>query len=354
MNVWKKLLAILIVAAVGVGLLFYDRIGTWLLDTVYFLNANSGEYAIFAIPFTEPNYGTVVFVGDIMLARDVERKLLKQPPGYALSAIKERLLADMVVANFEAAIPEIHVPTQSMEMKFSVLPELAESLKVSGITHLSLANNHALDYGTLGYTNTVRFLQKNGLSVAGHPSLLSDSSVLVRNLENRKVVLVNLNATYGYPDIDSVTDVIPADVTEGDLLVAYIHWGEEYEMVHNKQQESFARSLIDLGFDLVVGHHPHVVQDIESYQDGLIFYSLGNFVFDQYWQPEVQQGLMLRLVETKKNWEIELVPVESETVRIQPREMVGEVKKKFLANLAGRSSKGLMVDIAKGQLSLQF
>ena len=77
---------------------------------------------------------------------------------------------------------------------------------------------------------------------------------------------------------------------QADVIIVSYHWGTEYETKHNAEQESIAKATIDAGAKLVIGHHPHVQQEIEAYKDGWIAYSLGNFVFDQYFQPEVMQS----------------------------------------------------------------
>jgi poly-gamma-glutamate synthesis protein (capsule biosynthesis protein) len=305
-------------------------------------------------PITPTTPATLVFVGDIMLARDVEKRLTLEPTGYALSAIKHLFEVDMVVGNFESSIPAKHKPTENMTFRFSVRPDLARELAVGGFTHLSLANNHALDFGADGFVNTKKTLTGQGLQVAGHPSSVSTSSVFRESIASEEIVIVNINATYGYPSLDAVTKALPNSLSDSDLRVAYIHWGDEYELLHNEEQGEYAYMLIDAGFDLIVGHHPHVVQNIERYRDGLIFYSLGNFIFDQYWRPEVQQGLLLIMTKADESWQIDLKPVESATVRVQPREMVGEERVKFLMDLADRSSRSLWADIAKGELLLQF
>lgn len=296
----------------------------------------------------------LVLAGDVMLARDVERRLLEEERGYALSFLEDRLRADMTLVNFESSIPAVHQPTQNMEMRFSVRPELLAELSLYGVTHLSLANNHSLDHGESGYRHTKDTLAAAGFAAAGHPVSVSTSSVFQAESNGRQIVVVNINATYHYPTQDSIESVLPTGLEDDDFLIAYIHWGEEYELTHNQAQATFGHRLIDSGFDLVVGHHPHVTQDIERYQDGLIFYSLGNFIFDQYWRPEVRQGLLLDVLEGEDGWQIELVPVESQTAHVQPREMVSEAKAAFLYDLAKRSSKSLAEDIAKGSISLQF
>lgn len=339
----------ILVAAISVGGLFL-----WLFSTQIPYEAAALPIFDREVPIEDKDPFRLIFTGDVMLARDVERRLMNEEKGYALTFLQDRFKGSLVVANFESSVPEIHQPTKNMEMRFSVRPEMLTELSLGSVTHLSLANNHALDHGEAGYRNTMSVLESLGLMAAGHPVTVSSSSVFLEKAGKRKVAIVNINATYRYPSLESVKEVIPSGLETDDLLVAYIHWGEEYEPIHNRPQESFAHGLIDSGFDLVVGHHPHVVQDVELYGQGLIFYSLGNFIFDQYWQPEVRQGLLLDLTEGQQGWQIELVPVESQTAHVQPREMAGEERNSFLKGLADRSSANLRSDIAKGLISLQF
>lgn len=296
---------------------------------------------------------SIIFTGDVMLGRDVEMRLLREERGYALSSIKDDLHADAVVMNFEASVPENHIQTQFMEMKFSVRPDLISELLLSSPTYLSLANNHSLDYGAVGYRNTVEVLERAGFQAFGHATLISTSSLSIIEVKGQRILLVHLNATYGNPDVSLIKGVIDS-AGPADLTVAYIHWGTEYEPLNDSAQEKLAHTLIDSGFDLIVGHHPHVVQNVERYNDGLIFYSLGNFIFDQYWMPEVQEGLVLKIVGDEGGWEVELIPVESASVSIQPRLMHSDARQVLLDGLANRSSQSLRTDIAKGRILLQF
>ncbi len=302
-------------------------------------------------PDPEP-LATLVFVGDIMMARDVEKRLSAMSSGYGFSAVEHRLKADLVVGNFEASIPEVHEPTPSMVMRFSVPPALTSDLSAAGFTHMSLANNHAFDFGAAGFSNTGRELRSRGLAIAGSPNSIGPGSVFIEEVHGRRLVIVNVNATYGYPEAKTVRSAAPAG-TDADLLVAYIHWGEEYELVHGPAQKRLAHGLIDAGFDLIVGHHPHVTQDVERYKDGLVFYSLGNFLFDQYWNDDVRQGLLLSVTIEDDEWKVDLVPVESKSVKVQPREMVGEARQSFLDGLAARSSASLRSAISQGLILIQ-
>jgi poly-gamma-glutamate synthesis protein (capsule biosynthesis protein) len=91
-----------------------------------------------------------------------------------------------------------------------------------------------------------------------------------------------------------VQDIANADA-RGDLVVVSFHWGDEYQQQHNVQQERIAMAAIDAGADLIIGHHPHVIQEVKQYRDGWIAYSLGNFIFDQTFSEETMRGLALRV-----------------------------------------------------------
>jgi poly-gamma-glutamate synthesis protein (capsule biosynthesis protein) len=108
-------------------------------------------------------------------------------------------------------------------------------------------------------------------------------------------------------------------MVESHEQIAYIHWGKEYDSVHSKEQEVLAHFLIDNGVDAVIGHHPHVVQDIEVYKGKPIFYSLGNFIFDQYFSDEVQEGLAVRVDTSKDILRYTLIPFESKSIKSQPK-----------------------------------
>lgn len=300
-----------------------------------------------------PNPESIFFVGDIMLARDVEYKLSKQTPAYAFEALPLLHTAKWVVGNFEASIPEVHMPTASMVMRFSVSPALLTVLEAGRVTHLSLANNHALDYFEAGYMNSVTELEARDFNVFGHPVRIDESSVSYMEAGGRTVALVGINATYG--DIPSTwRDTLAAASLQSDIQIAYIHWGNEYELIHSAPQAELGHLLIDTGFEMVIGHHPHVVQDIELYGEGIIFYSLGNFIFDQYWNDDVSEGLMLELVVEPKELAVVLHPVETRTTRVKPRLMSELETATFLEKLARRSSLSLGESIKAGTIPLQF
>ena len=297
---------------------------------------------------------SVVFLGDIMLARDVERRLARMDTTHPLLMLQNTLNAKVVVGNFEAAIPEVHKPTPDFGMSFSVIPANLEVLVKGGLTHLSLANNHTYDHGVSAYQHTVAQLELYGFKALGHPRIVSTSSIAYFDVDDQKVALIAINATYGYPSPSAWQPVIEKAVKSSDLQIVYIHWGEEYVLTHNIAQENFAKALAEAGIDLIVGHHPHVVQDIARYGDTLVFYSLGNFIFDQYFSDEVQEGLSIELKRSQNQWSIVLNPVESKSIRVQPRLMEGDARAAFLNSLANRSDVELFEEITAGEVSLQF
>lgn len=297
----------------------------------------------------------IVFLGDIMLARSVEKTLLNLPREHAFLMMNDLFNNNVVVGNFEASVPVVHEPTPNFTFKFSVTPELLPILTNANVTYLSLANNHALDHGADGYRNTLNELRKNRLIPFGYPTSLSTSSVSYIDLDEKRVAVIALSNLFYNPEESEWKPVVEEAIRNSDMQTVYIHWGNEYELVHSKKDELFAKDLIDAGVDIIVGHHPHVVQDIWRYKDGVVFYSLGNFIFDQYWEDAVLTGLVLDLSYLDGNaWQVRLVPVESKSVRLQPREMIATQREIFLSELAARSDPSLTQSIEEGLISLQF
>lgn len=315
-----------------------------------------GAVQDYVVPAPSPVQSASIFwLGDIMLGRDVETRLKAKSPLYAFSGLPELREARAVVGNFEASIPLVHEPTPDLFMKFSVDPVLLSILAEGGLTHLSLANNHALDYLESGYRNTVYELGLRGFDVFGHPVWVSEkASVSYIEADDKNFAVIGINATYGQVDMEEVRKIIREVESESVMQIVYIHWGEEYVRRHSNAQEELAHDLIDSGVDMIIGHHPHVVQDIGEYKGALIFYSLGNFIFDQYFSSDVEEGLMLELLVKGEELSLLLHPVETRTTRVRPVNMTGNERQIFLSNLALRSDVAIKDEIAKGSILLQF
>lgn len=298
-------------------------------------------------PFRE-----VVFVGDVLLARDVERRLGAVGQQYPFSQIKDFFEGKFVVGNFEAVIPKIHQPTPDLNTRFSVKTDNLDSIVEAKFTHWSLANNHSNDFGSDGFHETVNQLELRRFSVFGISQGLSTTSFTQTIVNNKKIGLIAFNAVSNDPEIEGLLNMIKSADSEVDYLVVYPHWGDEYQVSHNLRQELLAHLMIDSGVDLIVGSHPHVVQDVELYKNRLIFYSLGNLLFDQYFSEEVQIGLMISLLPQNDKLIISLVPVSSFDNKIQPKILEGDGLKEFLIDLSKRSSAELKNSILSGKIEV--
>ncbi len=254
---------------------------------------------------------TVVVTGDVMLGRTVESLSLSHGFDYPFAYTKDIFAdADAVFANLEGPIPLSHEKTPAYSFRFSFLPESIRALKNSGVSVVTLANNHTLDFDEEGYANTVAELKKNGIASVGHPTRMNESLTFEKSISGREVRFVGLNDTYAPIDIKKATELIQRLKKDGAFIIVAVHWGEEYKNVSNERQQTLGRALIDAGADVVVGHHPHVVEEVERYHGKPIFYSLGNFVFDQYFSEETQQGLAVKIAIGDKEVSYELIPVD--------------------------------------------
>lgn len=291
----------------------------------------------------------LIFVGDIMLDRGVEYLMNKNGNNYSFEQVKPWFdQADLVVANLEGPIVKDPPYNGSTSLSFAFKPETVDVLNYANIRMVSLANNHVLNMGKNGYEQTKNFLQKGEIEYIGQPSKCKyDDFGFYDDL-----IFIGFNKTYSQcTDNDVVKIITRAQKDYPDkLIVASIHWGQEYKLINSEAQQSLAHQMIDAGVDLIIGHHPHVVQNIEYYKNKLIFYSLGNFVFDQYFSKNTQEALAVSLKVKEGNLEYMLHPVQSSFS--QPYLMSKENSAIFLANLAKRSSSVLINQIETGVINL--
>ncbi|MFT5849874.1 MAG: poly-gamma-glutamate synthesis protein (capsule biosynthesis protein) [Patiriisocius sp.] len=296
-------------------------------------------------------YTQMTVVGDVMLARHVEKYLNAYGSSYAYSQLPVMATSTALLGNFEAPIPEEHVPTEANTFRFSVDQQHVPALRAYGFTHMSLANNHAYDSGLPGFASTQEVLKEADVVPVGSPEL-SSSSISYIEINGTSIAVIAIYALDITPDPAVLAEIVTQAADSSDYQFAYIHWGNEYKPVHNAFQEALAYTLIDLGVDTIFGHHPHVVQDIEIYNDGLIFYSLGNFIFDQYFSIEVQEGLQVTVSPTQSGLQYILDGVSSIGSRSAPRLMQGFERDVFLTDLANKSSEAVQEQIRAGIINL--
>ncbi len=253
----------------------------------------------------------VYFVGDIMLARGVESSVNKNFGGDFSNLFKnvpELKEADILFGNLEGPISDKGNNVGSI-YSFRFNPLVLPALKEIGFDVLSFANNHIGDWNIKAFDDTLVNLKENNISVTGagenkegaeKPALIEKNGIRFGFLGFSDVGPNWLEAKENSSGILLASDpnyesIIANAKEKCDYLIVSIHFGEEYEPKHNKRQETLAHSAVDAGADFIIGHHPHVVQDIDYYKEKPIVYSLGNFIFDQHFSKETMRGMVYML-----------------------------------------------------------
>ena len=234
-----------------------------------------------------------------MLGRSVMTKSLKiKNPNYPFMNVSEVLKdADIVFSNLESPIID-DCPYSDSGFKFCSDPKMIEGLKYAGVDVVNLANNHTLDYGKEGLDKTKKYLDINGVKWVG------DGNLVVVEKNKTKFGFLGFNFLNSKPQ-NKDFDLIRNSRRKVDILIIGVHWGEEYAKKANLYQRLLARQLSEAGADYIVGHHPHWIQDTEIIGSTKVYYSLGNFVFDQMWSEETKKGISVNLIFKGKKLEKE-------------------------------------------------
>ena len=234
---------------------------------------------------------TTIFVaGDVMLARSVNAQIQAHhdpnwPFIYVHSVVSG---ADLAIGNLETPLIA-NCPVTREGMIFCGGAANASGLAYAGFDVLSLANNHTANYGPTGLAETEAALTRYGVGYFG------TGSAVFREVHGVRFALLGYNDVTRQVDEGEIAAEVTAARAQADVVIVYFHWGQEYKVVHNARQAELAHLVVDAGADIVLGAHPHVVEDHEVYRGKPIYYSLGNFVFDQEWSPATKEGLALEL-----------------------------------------------------------
>jgi poly-gamma-glutamate synthesis protein (capsule biosynthesis protein) len=258
-----------------------------------------------------------IFGGDVMLSRYVGQATARTGNMAApfVNIADEFKQNDLAFINLEAPFKEQgpwDVPDSAMT--FKVNPQMIQGLQLAGIDIVSLANNHIANAGEAGIDYTKQYLSDNGIAYCLEHYDIREVNGLKfaflcysydRNLDTSKLV----------SDINEVKD------QGADVIIVSMHNGNEYTETISASQSNFAHTAIDNGADLVIGHHPHVVQHMEEYNGKYIFYSLGNLVFDQDWSWPTQLGAVVKITwQNDQINKIEFKPIKIDD-NFQPRFM---------------------------------
>lgn len=271
---------------------------------------------------------TTIFGGDVMLSRYVHRATVARGDWIAPFAriADEFKQNDLAFINLEAPFKQYgpyHVSDDAMS--FKVDPNMMQGMQAAGIDIVSLSNNHVYNAGQAGVDYTKQYLVENGIAYCLE-------SPDIREVKDVKFAFLcysyalNLDTNKLINDINSVKE-------QADVIIVSMHNGAEYTENISWSQSNFAHTAIDHGADLVIGHHPHVVQRMEEYKGKYIFYSLGNLIFDQDWSWPTQLGVTVKITwENDDIKKIEYKPIKID-YDFQPRFMGFEEGKEVLGRL---------------------
>ncbi len=290
-----------IVALGAGGYLVYERRlpDTFVVSQAITDTAQRVHDVLVSEPVKRP--GTIFLGGDVMLDRGIERRIMNAGNGdfsFPFAQVADTIAgADVAFVNFEGAMSDLGTPDLAKEFLFNFNTDAGYGVKRAGIDVVSLANNHALDWGSNALCDTVKRLIVAGLGTvgAGCDAVTANTPYIAQLSDGTRVAFLAYTPFYAgsyatntrpgfskWNKNEMVAAVSDLQLREGiDLIIVSFHWGEEYFTHANAFQKEWAHLMIDAGADVVVGHHPHVVQETEKYNNGIIFYSLGNFVFDR-------------------------------------------------------------------------
>jgi len=270
---------------------------------------------------------TLIAVGDIMLSRDVA-STMKRHNDYKypfLNTADFLKTADITFGNLECPITPGRI-IETSEMVFRADPQAVEGLNYAGFDILSLANNHTMNFGEKGIEDTLKYLKEADIKFVGagknekesyEPKILEMNGLKIAFLAyaDSSLVPASYQATENKPgiafmNISKMQEDVKATKEKANFVIVSMHSGVEYAKEPNQNQINFAHSAIDAGADLIIGHHPHIVQKVEKYKDRYILYSLGNFVFDQMWSIETREGIIVKITFDKNGIKnIDFTPV---------------------------------------------
>lgn len=268
----------------------------------------------------------LVFAGDVMLA-DGPGRLIAAGGDPLASFARVLADADYRIANLECAVSSGGTALPNKRYTFRADPRVTAVLK-GRFDAVGVANNHSGDFGKEAFLDTIAHLDGAGighfgggrnLAEAHAPLWIARKGLRIAVLGYNEFKPRSFEAGAAHPgiawseDAQVIADIRAARRAGADIVIPFMHWGWEYEEAPSLRQRELARQMIDAGADVVVGGHPHVVQNAELYRGRLIVYSLGNFVFDGFDAPEARQGWLLRLDFDKRGlaaWDTRLAQLD--------------------------------------------
>ncbi len=259
---------------------------------------------------------TMIFFGDGMFDRGVKNSVKKNfndDFNQLFVNLPEIKTYDIAFLNLEGPISE-NGKNVGSKYSFRFEPRVAQTLSGAGFDIVSSANNHMGDWTVTAFKDTLAHLTENNIKFTGAGMTKLDAETpTIFEIKGKKIGFLGftdvgpnwLEAKENTPGILLANDprfseIISTAKSQVDFLVVSFHWGDEY-VEHSTRQTTLAHNAIDNGADAIIGHHPHVEQATEWYKEKFIAYSLGNFVFDQYFSAETMKGLAIELSLSSQN-----------------------------------------------------
>lgn len=289
----------------------------------------------------EPADLVISAVGDIMLDGTARPVMAEQGYDYPfVKMIPYFAGAQIIIGNVEGPLTNRGTPEQDKTFVFRSPPDkVSAALKEAGFNVASLANNHTLDYGAEGLTQTIEALDKVNilhvgagadLAAARQPAILQFNGQRVAMLAYSMTLPENFFAGPGkagtaFGHEAHVRADIQAARERADIVLVSFHWGQEGKTTLRDYQTHLGHIAIDAGASAVIGHHPHILQGIEQYKDGIILYSLGNFTFGSYSMKSSRSAVAQLRFRNARLQSVRLFPINVNNfeIQFQPQPLTG-------------------------------
>ena len=273
---------------------------------------NIKEYVALVKMKPEKQYIQIGFAGDSMFDRGIRYYADQNGDNdFIFQNIKDFLLKnDLNVVNLEGPITDNEsisagsAPGSTKNYFFTFDPSVAATLHKNNIKLVNLGNNHIENFKKEGIVQTEKYLTDAGVDFFGSPY---GAKSIIKDIEGLKVAFVNYNQFLA--DLPEEWGATMREIQEArlksDIVMVFCHWGVEYALSATPEQIDLGRRFVDAGADLVIGAHPHVTEPMEEYKGKRIYYSLGNFIFDQYFSEDVRTGLFVSVKIDKETKSLE-------------------------------------------------
>lgn len=299
---------------------------------------------------------TIGAVGDLMLGNRTEPFLREFGPDYPFAETAPFLRkADVVVGNLESPISTRGKAVENKKFTLRAGSIAAEALNKAGIRVVTLANNHSMDFGPLALQDTLAILGENGILPTGAGMDLDDArSPAMVKVKGKTLAFLSYSLTFPLEFFASAkrpgtapgyAEFVKADIEKvrpaADIVVVSFHWGAELMTTAKDYQIELGHQAVDWGADLVLGHHPHVLQEIEVYRGRLIAYSLGNFVFGSESNRTNSSMILLLTFRGKGLVRVEAIPLDVNNYRVKyrPRVLTGKEGREVIEGVNAGSER---------------